>query len=123
MSSAASMSNAARDAVKEASRSAAAGAKDIREDLGALRDDVRRLTRQIGELLAAESNAAWRKAMSRIGGALSDTEAKGRQAVDAMRAAGDNATQAIDGLHKRRPYSTLALALGIGLLLGATWRR
>jgi ElaB/YqjD/DUF883 family membrane-anchored ribosome-binding protein len=123
MPSTTSMSNAARDAVKDASKAAAAGAKDIREDLDALREDVGRLTAQIGGLLATRGNAAWRQAKSSIGGVVSDAEAKGQEAVDAAREAGDDAVDAIDGMLQRRPYTTLALALGIGLLFGATWRR
>ncbi len=123
MSNTSSMSNAARDAVKDTSKAAVAGAKDIQEDIDALRADVRRLTAQIGDLLAAKGNAAWRQAKSHIGGVMSDAEAKGQEAVDAAREIGDNAVDAIDGLLKRRPYTTLALALGIGLLFGATWRR
>ena len=40
-----------------------------------------------------------------------------------MREVGDNMVDAIDELLKPRPYTTLALALGIGFLFGATWRR
>ena len=130
MSNTTSMSNAARDAaedakdaVKDASKAAAAGAKDIGEDLDALREDVRRLTAQIGDLLAAKGNAAWRHAKSNIGGVMSDAEAKGQEAVVAAREVGDSVVGATVGLLKRRPYTTLALALGIGFLFGATWRR
>jgi ElaB/YqjD/DUF883 family membrane-anchored ribosome-binding protein len=35
----------------------------------------------------------------------------------------DTFTDALDESISRRPYTTLAIALGIGFLLGATWRR
>ncbi len=123
MSNATGMSNAARDVVKDARKIAAAGAEEIRNDLDALRGDVRRLTTQIGDLLGAEGNSAWHQAKSSVEGVVSDAEAKGRNAVAAAREAGDSAVDAIDGSLKRRPYTTLALALGVGLLFGATWRR
>ena len=47
----------------------------------------------------------------------------GRDAVDAVREVGDNMLEAIDESLKQRPYTTLALAVGIGFLFGATWRR
>ena len=125
-----SMSNAARDAmkdakdtVKEAGKAASAGAKDIQEDLEALKDDVARLTQQLASLLAAKGNVAWRRAKSNIEGVISDAEAKGMEAVEAVRDVGDNVVDAIDESLKRRPYTTLALAVAIGFLFGATWRR
>ena len=41
----------------------------------------------------------------------------------AVREVGDTMVDAIDESLKKRPYTTLALALGIGFLFGATWRR
>jgi ElaB/YqjD/DUF883 family membrane-anchored ribosome-binding protein len=42
---------------------------------------------------------------------------------ESWRAASDALVGKIDESVKQRPYTTLALAVGIGLLLGATWRR
>lgn len=103
--------------------SASAASSDIQADLEALRADVTRLTQQIADILAARGNAAWRKAKSNIEDVISDAETKGMEAVDAVREVGDSMVDAIDELLKKRPYTTLALALGIGFLFGATWRR
>jgi ElaB/YqjD/DUF883 family membrane-anchored ribosome-binding protein len=58
-----------------------------------------------------------------VEGVVSDVSAKGQEAVDAVREVGDNMVDAIDESLKNRPYTTLALAVGIGFLFGATWRR
>src|SRR3982074_2793555 len=113
----------AKDAVKETRKAAAAGGADIQDDLVALRDDVTKLTQQISDILSSRSNAAWQKAKSNIGGVISDAESKGMEAVGAVREVGDNMVDAIDESLKKRPYTTLALAVGIGFLFGATWRR
>ena len=125
-----SMSNMARDATKDAKdtaketgKAASAGAKDIQEDLESLRDDVAKLTQQIGGIFAAKGNKAWRRARSNMEDVLSDAQDKGMEAVDAVREVGDNVVDAIDESLKRRPYTTLAIAVGIGFLFGATWRR
>ena len=112
-----------KDTVKETSKAASAGAKDIQEDLEALRDDVTRLTQQLGGILAAKGSKVWSRAKSTAGDVISDAQDKGMEAVDAVREVGDNVVDAIDELLKRRPYTTLALAVGIGFLFGATWRR
>ena len=113
----------AKDTIKETNKAASAGAKDIQEDLEALRDDVTRLTQQLGGILAAKGNKVWRRAKSTAGDVISDAQDKGMEAVDAVREVGDNVVDAVDESLKRRPYTTLALAVGIGFLFGATWRR
>lgn len=129
MSSTTTVSNAAKDAAKDAkeavkdAKTAATGSKDVQDDLQALRDDVAHLTSQIGELLATTGNAAWEKAKASMGGVISDAETKGEEAVEAVRDVRDNLVRAIDDSLKERPYTTLVLALGIGFLFGATWRR
>lgn len=123
-----STSSMASDAINEAKGAAhdigeAAASGDVRDDLAALHDDVARLTRQIADIVAARGEATWRKAKSNFEGVLSEAQDKGLEAVDAVREVGDNLVDAIDVSLKKRPYTTLALALGIGFLLGATWRR
>lgn len=113
----------ARDAVKESGKAASNAGANIQDDLEALRDDVTRLTQQIADIVSAKGSAVWRRAKSNVDGAISDAEAKGKEAVDAVREVSDNMVDAIDESLKRRPYTTLALAVGLGFLFGATWRR
>ena len=42
---------------------------------------------------------------------------------DAVREVGDTVVDAIDDSLRKRPYTTLAIAVGIGFLFGAAWRR
>ena len=101
---------------------AVAGAR-IQADLEALRNDVARLGSQIADIFAAKGSAAWTRARSNIEGVMSDASAKGQEAVNAVREVGDTMVDAIDESLRKRPYTTLALAVGIGFLFGATWRR
>jgi ElaB/YqjD/DUF883 family membrane-anchored ribosome-binding protein len=113
----------ARDALKESGKAAAAASPDIAADLQALRDDVARLAQQIAGIFAAKGNKAWDRARSGVDDAIADVEDRGRDAIDGVREVGDNMAAAIDESLKNRPYTTLALAVGIGFLFGATWRR
>jgi ElaB/YqjD/DUF883 family membrane-anchored ribosome-binding protein len=113
----------ARDAVAESRKAAADASGDIRADLQALREDVARLAQQIADIFAAKGSRVWSRTRSGVDDALSDAGGKGREAVDAVREVGDNMMGAIDASLKERPYTTLALAVGIGFLFGATWRR
>jgi ElaB/YqjD/DUF883 family membrane-anchored ribosome-binding protein len=113
----------ARDAIQESGKAASAASGDIQADLQALRDDVARLAQQIADIFAAKGSKAWSRARSGVDEAIADVEDRGREAVDAVREVGDNMADAIDKSLKHRPYTTLALAVGIGFLFGATWRR
>ena len=112
-----------QEAARESSRAASAAGNDIRADVELLRSDVARLSNQIADIFSSEGSATWNRAKSNVEGVVSDVSAKGQEAVDAVREVGDNMVDAIDESLKNRPYTTLALAVGIGFLFGATWRR
>lgn len=113
----------AKDAVRESGNAASAASGDIQADLQALRDDVTRLASQLTEIFTAKGNAAWARARSNVEGVVSDVRAKGQDAVDAVQEVRDQVVDAIDESLRTRPYTTLAMALGIGFLFGAMWRR
>jgi len=107
------------DGVREAGDAAAAASTDIQKDLQTLRDDFARLADQVSAILSNKGNAAWQRAKTSVDGVVSDAQAKGQEAVGAMREVSDNFVAAID----ERPYATLAIAAALGFLFGATWRR
>ena len=113
----------AKDAVRESGNAASAASGDIQADLQALRDDVTRLASQLTEIFTSKGNAAWTRARSNVEGVVSDVSAKGQDAVDAVQEVSDRVVDAIDESLRTRPYTTLAMALGIGFVLGALWRR
>jgi ElaB/YqjD/DUF883 family membrane-anchored ribosome-binding protein len=112
-----------KDAARESGKAASAASGDIQADLQALRDDVTRLASQITDIFAAKGNVAWSRAKSNVEGVVSDVSAKGQEAMDAVQEVSDKMVDAIDESLKTRPYTTLAIALGIGFLFGAMWRR
>jgi ElaB/YqjD/DUF883 family membrane-anchored ribosome-binding protein len=133
MNTAPSSSQSARDSLKEAREGvreaggAAAASGDIQKDLQALRDDFARLAEQVTAILSDKGNTAWQHAKASVktgvDGAVSDAQAKGQEAIGAMREVSDNFVEAIDQSIKERPYATLAIAAALGFLFGATWRR
>jgi ElaB/YqjD/DUF883 family membrane-anchored ribosome-binding protein len=113
----------AREGLREVGRAASAASSDIQKDLQALRDDLARLAEQVGEIVAAKGNAAWRRAKTSVDGVVSDAGDKSREAAHAMRDVPDNFVDAIDESIKNRPYATLALVATAGFIFGAAWRR
>jgi ElaB/YqjD/DUF883 family membrane-anchored ribosome-binding protein len=112
----------AKEAANDTRRAAASASGDINADVEALRGDIARLAGQIADILAAKGNVAFGRAKANVEGLMSDATAKGQEAVDAVREVSDNMVGAIDDSLKKRPYTTLAIAVGIGFLLGITRR-
>ena len=97
--------------------------KDIESDVSILQKDMAKLMSQFADILAAKGGDAWRNARSNIDGAVTDAQAKGSEAISAVRDVSDNLVNSLDQSLKRNPYTTLALAIGLGVLFGATWRK
>jgi ElaB/YqjD/DUF883 family membrane-anchored ribosome-binding protein len=113
----------AREGVREMGRAAGAASGDLQKDLQLLRDDFSRLAQQVADIVANRGNAAWQRARSGVDGVMSDAQEKGQEAVDAMREVSDKFIEAVDDSIKNRPYTTLAMAVGLGFLFGAILRR
>jgi len=113
----------AREGLREVGKAAAAASSDIQKDLQALREDLAHLAEQVGEIVAAKGNAAWRRAKTSVDGVVSDAQDKGREAAHAVRDVSDNFVDAVDESIKSRPYATLALVAAVGFIFGAAWRR
>jgi ElaB/YqjD/DUF883 family membrane-anchored ribosome-binding protein len=116
-------SSEAREGVRDMGRAAGEASGDLQKDLQTLREDFSRLAQQVADIVSNRGTAAWQRARSGVDGVMSDAQDKSREAVDAMREVSDKFVEAIDESIKDRPYTTLAIAVGLGFLFGATWRR
>ena len=77
--------------------------------------------------LASKGAEVFREAKANVESMISDASdyagKKSWEAMDNVRGVGDTLAVAIDKSVSTRPYTTLALALAAGFLVGATWRR
>ena len=97
-------------------RKTSAGVNDVQDDLKALKNDVSKLAQQVVNLASDEGHKAFRRAKKQIGETASD-------ATDAVREVRDTFAGAVEESLSERPYTTLALAVGLGFIIGAAWRR
>jgi ElaB/YqjD/DUF883 family membrane-anchored ribosome-binding protein len=127
MASTSGPTNTIRETMRDAkeaneTRRAASASGDVNADLEALRADFARLAGDVADLMSSKGNVAWGRAKANVEGIVSDATSKGQEAVDAVREVSDNMIGAIDESLKKRPYTTLAIAVGIGFLLGISRR-
>jgi ElaB/YqjD/DUF883 family membrane-anchored ribosome-binding protein len=102
----------------------------LEKDVSAVKDDIAALTDQITDALNSFAGCATKQARS----GYKQARANAEQAVDEMSERGsammDAATDAASSIEEtledvitQRPLATVGLALGLGFLIGATWRR
>lgn len=106
----------ARDAMKQSARAVSAGSEDIQGDIEALRSDITDLAKELAKIVSTKGNSAFRHAKSGAEDTIAELEKRARSA-------GDDVTEAITNAVQAKPYTTLAIAVGLGFLFGASWRR
>ena len=90
--------------------------------VGGIRDDIARLGR-VGSSLSDEARAQIDRIKETVDAIISDASEKGREATDAVREMTADFSEAVEDSVRDHPVTALALALGIGFVLGAAWRR
>jgi ElaB/YqjD/DUF883 family membrane-anchored ribosome-binding protein len=104
------------DPTTKFTKNASATVESLQEDFSAMRDDIGKLSQQVVDLLQAKGNMAYKRARKEF-------DSKTGDAADAIRDVRDTFTGAIEESIEERPLATLAMAVGVGFVLGAMWRR
>lgn len=102
----------------------------LQKDLAAVKHDIATLTEQITDALNAFSGEAgkqarrgYRQARQNVDAALSDVQDRGSAAMEAAQDAASSIEETIEEAIHDRPIAAVGLALGLGFLIGVTWRR
>jgi ElaB/YqjD/DUF883 family membrane-anchored ribosome-binding protein len=111
-------------------KKARAATADIGNDLQRLRADIVRLAEDVGSSLTTTGNDALREVKTQIerikdsiDAIVSDAGEKGRQASEAVRDVTHDVAETIEESVRDRPLTALAIAIGVGALIGMTLRR
>ena len=115
----------AREAIHEARQAAFESADDLQKDMQALRDDFRKLAEKVAGILTGRGGTAWQRAKAGVDEAVAEMREQhsADAAVDALHDVSEHFVAVLDESLRKRPYTTLALAAGVGFLLGAILRR
>ncbi len=102
----------------------------LQKDVAAVKNDISALTEQITDVLNSFTDTAgkqarrgYKQARANVDSAVDDLSERGSAAMDAAQDAASSIEEALEDLIQERPLATVGLALGLGFLIGAAWRR
>jgi ElaB/YqjD/DUF883 family membrane-anchored ribosome-binding protein len=121
-----SMSNG-ESAVKDFADSAT---QRLEKDVNAVKNDIAALTDQITDALNAfagqagkQARRGYKQARANVDSAIDDASERGSAMLGAAQDAAVTIEETLEDVITQRPLATVGLALGLGFLIGVTWRR
>ena len=102
----------------------------LEKDVAAVKHDISALTDQITDALNSFAGTAqkqarrgYKQARANVDSAVDDLSERGSVAMDAAQDAALSIEETLEDVIAQRPLATVGIALGLGLLIGLTWRR
>jgi ElaB/YqjD/DUF883 family membrane-anchored ribosome-binding protein len=122
------MNETARDPARSAGEDKAYAG--FEKDLTAVKNDIAHLSQQISDAVSTLSAVAQtqtrrglRRARSNVDSIVSDASGRAGVVANAAQDAASSIGDTLADVIEERPVATVALALGLGFLIGVTWRR
>jgi ElaB/YqjD/DUF883 family membrane-anchored ribosome-binding protein len=102
----------------------------LEKDVAAVKNDISALTDQITDALNAFAGTAtkqarrgYNQARANVDTAVDDMSERGSAMMDAAHDAAHSIEETLEDAITQRPLATVGVALGLGFLIGAAWRR
>jgi ElaB/YqjD/DUF883 family membrane-anchored ribosome-binding protein len=102
----------------------------LEKDVAAVKHDISALTDQITDALNSFAGTAqkqarrgYKQARANVDSAVDDMSERGSAVMDAAHDAASSIEETLEDVITQRPLATVGLALGLGFLIGVTWRR
>ncbi|PSO33379.1 DUF883 domain-containing protein [Bradyrhizobium sp. MOS002] len=102
----------------------------LEKDVAAVKSDIAALTDQITDALNTFANSSskqarrgYSQARENVDSAIDDMSERGSAMMGAAQEAYGSIEETLEDAITQRPLATVGLALGIGFLIGAVWRR
>jgi len=102
----------------------------LQKDLDAVKNDISALADQISDVIEAfkgdarkQARRAYKQARSDVDSMMSDVGKRGSEALDAAQNYAGTLEESLEDAITQRPLAAVGLAVGLGFLIGVTWRR
>ncbi|MBN9042864.1 MAG: hypothetical protein BGP05_12180 [Rhizobiales bacterium 62-47] len=102
----------------------------LEKDLSKVKGDISALAEQLSDALKAftgdaskQARRGYKQARQNVDSLLSDASERGSAAMDAAQEAAASLEETLEDAIQQRPIAAVGLAIGLGFLIGVTWRR
>jgi ElaB/YqjD/DUF883 family membrane-anchored ribosome-binding protein len=102
----------------------------LEKDVTAVKNDIAALADQITDVLnsfagnaSKQARRGYKQARANVDQAVDDISERGTAAMGAAQDAAYSIEETLEDAITQRPLATVGLALGLGFLIGAAWRR
>jgi ElaB/YqjD/DUF883 family membrane-anchored ribosome-binding protein len=102
----------------------------LEKDVAAVKNDISALTDQITDALnsfagtaSKQARRGYKQARANVDTAVDDMSERGSAMMDAAQDTAMSIEESLEDIITQRPLATVGIALGVGFLIGATWRR
>lgn len=102
----------------------------LQKDLDAVKNDISALADQISDVIDAfkgdarkQAKRTYKQARANVDSVMSDVGKRGSEALDAAQDYAGTLEETLEDAITQRPLAAVGLAVGLGFLIGVTWRR
>jgi ElaB/YqjD/DUF883 family membrane-anchored ribosome-binding protein len=102
----------------------------LEKDVTAVKSDIAALTDQITDAIntfagtaSKQAKRGYKQARANVDSTMNEMSERGGAMMDAAQDAAHSIEETLEDVVTQRPLATVGLALGLGFLIGATWRR
>jgi ElaB/YqjD/DUF883 family membrane-anchored ribosome-binding protein len=102
----------------------------LQKDVEAVKNDISELTEQLSDALNAftkstqkQARRGYKQARADMNSFVDGATTKGAAALEAAQDAAASLEDTIEDAIVQRPLASIGLAIGLGFLIGVTWRR
>ena len=102
----------------------------LQKDVAAVKNDISALADQISDVLEAfkgdarkQAKRTYKQARANVDSVMSDVGKRSSDALDAAQDYAGTLEESLEDAITQRPLAAVGLAVGLGFLIGVTWRR
>jgi len=95
----------------------------VKSDIAALTDQITDALNQFAGTAKKQARRGFKQARDGLDATVGDMSERGSAMMDAAQDAASSIEETLEDVITQRPLATVGLALGLGFLIGVTWRR
>ena len=96
---------------------------NVKDDIGALADQITEALNTFAGTARKQARRGYKQARANVDSVVDDLSERSSAMMDAAQDAAVSVEETLENAITERPLATVGLALGLGFLVGLTWRR